>query len=91
MQKTFFGILEFENLLRENNVILSLSDSQKTQSLNSYNSYIEYNQLCTLLEKLNLEDEDLNHLQNYYSQSNYFQSQLLGTLIEVWGLLHKNK
>lgn len=91
MEKTFFSVLEFENKLREKEVILSLSDSNKTQSLNSYNSFIESQKFFSLLQELNLTDDELNYLQNYYYQSCYFQSQLLGTLIEVWMLLHKKR
>ena len=91
MEKTFFSILEFENKLREKDVILSLSDPNKTQSLNSYNSFIEYHRFFSLLQELNLTDDELNYLQEYYYKGCYFQSQLLGTLIEVWMLLHRKK
>ena len=91
MEKTFFSILNFENSLREKGVILSLSDPSKTQSLNSYNSFIESQKFFRLLQDLDLTENELKYLQDYYAQSCYFQSQLLGTLIELWMLLYRQQ
>lgn len=87
MNKTFFDILSFEQKLRENCVVISLSDSTKTQSLNSYNSTIEKDRLFELLDTLKLEKNELDYLENYYSSSQHLQSKILGYCILSYQIL----
>lgn len=87
MQQTFFDILSFEHKLRENFVIVSLSDSTKNQSLNTYNSSIEKDKLFELLDSLKLEKNELDYLENYYSNSQHLQSKILGICILSYQIL----
>lgn len=87
MEKTFFDILSFEHQLRENFVIVSLSDSTKTQALNSYNSIIKKDKLFNLLDCLKLEKNELDYLENYYSNSQHLQSKILGCCILSYQIL----
>lgn len=89
MEKTFFSILDFESKFRDYEVIVSLSNSSKTQSLNSYNSTIHTKNLFKLLNDLSLNIETLDYLENHYSNSEHLQSKLLGYCLLVYQILEE--
>lgn len=89
MQKTFFSILEFESNFRDYQVIVSLSDPTKTQSLNAYNSTIQTDNLFKLLDDLSLDKDVLIYLEDFYSNSSYLQSKLLGYCLLVYQILRE--
>lgn len=89
MEKTFFSILEFENKFRDYKVIVSLSDSTKTQALDAYNSVIEKDNLFKLLDDLSLDKSDLIFLEDYYSSQPFLQSKMLGCCILAYRILEK--